>query len=94
MSDLVDLAVAGIGTGSTIVAGLWALMRKWIESQEKLQKNFLTHLEQKNGHTERIAERFDNTTKEMSESIVRANEELKSEIRLLRQAHKQLINNR
>ena len=89
MDNWYELAIAGLGTGGTVVAGLWALMRKLIDSQEKMQSIFLSHLEKKNGHTERIADNFNKTTKKIGESVVKSNQELKSEIRLLTQAHKQ-----
>ena len=57
---------------------------------------FLRYIENKNGHLERISENFANTIRDIGETIkesseqqIKSNDELKMELRSLRQMHEQ-----
>lgn len=94
MDSWLELGIAGIGASGTALAGLYALVRYFVKQNQQTMETFLKHLQEKNGHTERIANNFANATKEMTEKNVRSGEKIVSaisentqEIKLLTQAH-------
>lgn len=50
-------------------SGVFALIKYIISSNRNLQENFLKHLEIKNGHLERVAEKFNTTVEKFNETI-------------------------
>ena len=63
-----------VGSIATLMGGVWALLNKQNSQNEKQTTAFLTHLEKKNGHTERIAQRFTESVNALQSEIAKANE--------------------
>lgn len=60
---------------ATILGAVGTIMLGFYAYQRNIQKNFLDHLEKKNGHLERIANAFSDTVKEISTELGRVNEQ-------------------
>ncbi len=68
------LAVIGLaGTGITLLRYMFTQMRKmqqeFLDSQQEQQNQLFKYVETKNGHMERISERFAQSSDKMSDKI-------------------------
>lgn len=68
-SGIFQFLIAGMGAGTTVIGGFFALMKMFIKTAEKSQATFLEHLAKKNGHTERIANEFSDTVNKHNEAL-------------------------
>lgn len=84
-NNLLEILIMLIGGGG----GLFALIRYLVSEHNKMQKNFLSHLEIKNNHLEKATEEFNKTTNRFHEVI----KELTIEIKNNNTAHETIIMN-
>jgi hypothetical protein len=63
--------ITGIGG---MLAGLYGILKFMTVENSKTQKSFLEHLEKKNGHTERIANKFTQSVDKLTDEVNRSNE--------------------
>lgn len=65
-----------IVTVGSIAGGFFAVIRYAITSFNSMQQNFLKHLELKNGHNERIANKYAESDKEVAKALNFIKEEI------------------
>ena len=64
-NQIITILIGLVGGGG----GLFALIKFIISQNNKSQEKFLNHLEIKNGHLERVSEKFNETAKKFNDTI-------------------------
>lgn len=64
--DATETTIAAV---VALITGGFALVRYIISENRKMQTAFLEHLQSKNGHTERIANKFDATVQDFRRAL-------------------------